>query len=107
MDMIAYRANLERLGVGPAHSEPVPQGPAAALLDRMLRVGSTFEVMDSELLWFGPAATVTREVRTEVAQLKSEIIRLLSEGHPSSRRTWGEPTAWDWMDQQEADEEQP
>jgi replicative DNA helicase len=69
---------------------------AQGLLDRLLDLGATFEVMGDDLIWFGPTGTVTPEVRAEVAQLKREIITLLRAGYPRSRRTWGEPTWTDW-----------
>jgi hypothetical protein len=76
-----------------------PETTPEALLDGMLEMGASFQLLEEEageevLLWFGPAATVTDELRAEVARLKPEIIRLFSEGYPRSRRAWGRPSAW-------------
>ncbi len=38
-----------------------------------------------------PARRITDEVRTEVARLKREIIRLFLGGHAQSWQTWGMP----------------
>jgi hypothetical protein len=77
-------------------NEVSPAGQEALeLLDRMLAQGAAFEVIregdEDYAIWFGSAATVTDEVRAEVARLKPEIITLFLSGHPQSRRTWGRP----------------
>ncbi len=77
-----------------------PTTGAQALLDRLLDEGSTFRVIQDDievsLLWFGPARSVAPETWAEIARHKNEIIRLLQGGHPTSRRTWGEPTLLEW-----------
>jgi hypothetical protein len=77
-------------------------GEAEALLDRLLSLGATFEVIPEGgldvLLWFGPAASVVPDVRAQVAAHKTEFISLLRKGFPRSRRSWGEPTPADWRE---------
>lgn len=79
--------------------------PALALLDRMIDQGAAFEVMDGQLLWFGPASTVTSAIRAEVARLKPDIIGLLNSFHPRSRRQWGNPTLQNWAEHPETTED--
>ena len=74
---------------------------AGALLDALLDDGAAFEVVrhanQDELLWFGPATTVTPEVLAKIHQHKARIVGLLQSGqYPCSRRTWGEPSAQNW-----------
>ena len=75
---------------------------AEALLDHLLSLGATFEVISEGgldvLLWFGPAASVVPEVRAQVTGHKTEFISLLREGFPRSRRSWGEPNPADWRE---------
>jgi tubulysin polyketide synthase-like protein len=75
---------------------------AVAILDQLLGIGVTFEVISENgedfLLWFGPQASVTPEFRTQITRWKPEIIRLLGEGYPRTRRTWGELQERDWRD---------
>ncbi len=87
-------------GIGPSGAgQP---SDAEALLDRLLSLGATFEVISEGgldvLLWFGPAASVVPEVQAQVTAHKTEFISLLREGFPRSRRSWGEPTPADWRE---------
>jgi hypothetical protein len=72
--------------------------PAQALLDHLLDLGCTFSLMGQDLIWFGPASSVTPEVRIQITRLKPGIISLLREGYPRARRAWGEPTPENWQD---------
>lgn len=92
----AERAALYQAMVDGVPFGPTPESEARGLLDRMLEDGATFTLIqvdgrDRDLIWFGSAATVTPEVRADVARLKPEIIRLFLGGYPQSRRTWGKP----------------
>ena len=77
-------------------------GEAEVLLNQLLDEGSTFRVISESgqdfLVWFGPSSSVTPEVGAQVTRLKTEIIALLRNRHPKSRRRWGEPEGFDWLE---------
>jgi hypothetical protein len=76
-------------------------GDAVAILDQLLNMGVTFEILSDNgedfLLWFGPQTSITPEFRTQITRWKPEIIRLLGQGYPRSKRGWGEPLKQDWQ----------
>jgi len=93
------RHKAELLGLLRSEGNPAATllPPAEALLDELLDLGATFEFLDTELIWFGPASTVTQEMRAKITRMKPELIAILKEMPRRSRRIWGEPRTEDWL----------
>lgn len=77
-----------------ARIRAMKDGPAGPPAEDVLAVGAAFTTIqvegeESDLVWFGSAATVTDEVQAEVARLKRDIIRLFLGRHAQSQHTWG------------------